>query len=66
LPDGTEASLADCKDAFLKRLRKPLSYLGAETGDLVVFEFDLHSRAMKMRIGDKSSSSWQKAEISIT
>jgi Bacterial RNA polymerase, alpha chain C terminal domain len=51
LPDGTEASLADCKDTFLKPLRKPLSYLGAEPGDLVVFEFDLHSRAMKMRIG---------------
>jgi hypothetical protein len=51
LPDGTEAGAVDCKGTFLKRLRKSLSYLGAESGDLALFEFDLHSRAMKMRIG---------------
>lgn len=51
MPDGTEAGAADCKGTFVKRLRKPLSYLGAEPGDLVLFEFDLHSRVMKMRIG---------------
>jgi hypothetical protein len=51
LPDGTEAGTADCKGTFLKRLRKPLSYLGAELGDLVLFEFDLHSRAMGMQVG---------------
>jgi hypothetical protein len=35
LPDSTETGAADCKGTFLKRLRKPLSYLGAELGDLV-------------------------------
>lgn len=51
LPDGTEGGAADCKNTFLKRLRKPLSYLGAEPGDLVLFEFDLLARAMNTRIG---------------
>jgi hypothetical protein len=51
LPDETEAGAADCKSTFLKRLRKPLSYLGAEPGDLVLFEFDLQARVMNTRIG---------------
>jgi len=51
LPDKTEAGMVDCKGTFLKRLRKPLSYLGAEPGDLVLFEFDLQARVMVMRIG---------------
>jgi DNA-directed RNA polymerase subunit alpha len=51
LPDGTEVGGADCKNTFLKGLRKPLFYLGAEPGDLVLFEFELRTRGMKMRIG---------------
>jgi hypothetical protein len=51
LPDGTEAGTTIYNGAFLTGLRKPLSYSGAEPGDLVLLEFDLHSHVMKMRVG---------------
>ena len=53
LPDGTNPGTANCNGIFLSRLRKAFSYLGAEPGDFVLFEFDLSSRAMTMRIGGR-------------
>lgn len=53
LPDGTEAGTSICNGTFLTRLRKPLSYSGAEPGDLVMLKFDLHSHTMAMRIGGR-------------
>jgi hypothetical protein len=51
LPDGSNTGVANCKGTFLYPLRKSLSYLGAEPDDLVLFAFDLQSRALTIRIG---------------
>jgi len=51
LPDGTQAGEATCRNNFLFRLRKPLQFLGAEPGDLILFRFNLHSRFVLTEIG---------------
>jgi hypothetical protein len=51
LPDGTGAGVARCNNAFLSRLAKALSYLGAEPGDLVLLTFDRASRSVALQVG---------------
>jgi hypothetical protein len=51
LPDGTEFETVMCRDAFIWSFRKQLALLGAEPGDLAVFEFNLKARTVLVRVG---------------
>jgi Bacterial RNA polymerase, alpha chain C terminal domain/Sigma-70, region 4 len=54
LPDGTEYGTALCNEVFIRSFRKPFALLGAESGDFVVFEFDLRARSVLVRVGGPS------------
>ncbi len=51
LPDGSEYGTVKCHDLFIWSFRKPFAVLGAEPTDLTVFEFDLKSRQVLVKVG---------------
>jgi hypothetical protein len=51
LSDGSRPGQATAKDTFLYRIKKPLAYLGAEPGDLVLLQFDIQTRVLNLRVG---------------
>ncbi len=51
LPDGSEYGTVKCHNLFIWSFRKPFAVLGAEPTDLTVFEFDLKSRQVLVKVG---------------
>jgi hypothetical protein len=51
LPDGTDCGEVTCRESFIWSFRKAFAVLGAEPGDLSIFEFDLKSRKVLVRVG---------------
>lgn len=53
LPDGSAYGTVTSREPYIWSFRKPFDLLGAEPTDLVVFEFDLKSRQVFVRVGGK-------------
>jgi RNA polymerase alpha subunit/sigma-70-like protein len=51
LPDGTVHGTVLCRDSFIWSFRKSFAVLGAEPGDIAMFEFDLKKRSVLVRVG---------------
>jgi hypothetical protein len=51
LPDSTEFGGVKCRNGFIWSFRKQFNLLGAEPGDLAIFEFDLKARTVLVRVG---------------
>ena len=51
LPDGSAYGTVMCRELFIWSFRGSLAILGAEPADLAVFEFDLKSRQVMVRVG---------------